>query len=100
MAEIHDLFHKTTASEFEEWVEEVSLASLSPYLQNYLAAMIEQAAVQKQAKIPSWMNDIAPLETPVFGSDLESLKLYLLTESPIPFRRRNIFIDATLGDRV
>jgi hypothetical protein len=36
----------------------------------------------------------------VFGSDLQNLRLYLLTHSPPPFRRRNIFIDSTLGDRV
>jgi hypothetical protein len=40
------------------------------------------------------------LTEPVFGSELQSLRLYLLTHSPPPFRARNIFIDATLGDRV
>jgi hypothetical protein len=29
-----------------------------------------------------------------------SLRLYLLTHSPAPFRRRNIFIDASVGSRV
>ena len=43
---------------------------------------------------------IAPLASPVFGSKLESLRLYLLTHSPPPFRRRNIFIDASIGARV
>ena len=41
-----------------------------------------------------------PLAEPVFGSDLMSLRLYLLTHSPAPFRRRNIFIDASVGFRV
>jgi hypothetical protein len=36
----------------------------------------------------------------VFGSTLVSLRLYLLTHSPPPFRRRNIFIDATVGSSV
>jgi len=29
-----------------------------------------------------------------------SLRLYLLTHSPAAFRRRNIFIDATVGAQV
>jgi hypothetical protein len=40
------------------------------------------------------------LPQPVFGSELKALRLHLLTNSPPAFRRRNIFIDATLGDRV
>jgi hypothetical protein len=36
----------------------------------------------------------------VFGSELQSLRLYLLTHSPPPFRARNIFIDSSLGDRI
>jgi hypothetical protein len=36
----------------------------------------------------------------VFGSDLQSLRLHLLTHSPPPFLARNIFVDATLGDRI
>jgi hypothetical protein len=36
----------------------------------------------------------------VFGTPIESLRLHLLTASPPAFRRRRIFIDATVGDRV
>jgi hypothetical protein len=49
---------------------------------------------------PAWTRSIPPLAEPVFGSDLCSLRLYLLTNSPPPFRGRNIFIDSTLGDQV
>ena len=35
-----------------------------------------------------------------FASELKSLRLHLLTKSPAPFRRRNLFVDSTLGDRV
>lgn len=100
LAAIHDLFCHSTAAAFEALIADVSLAPLTPYLQNYLAAMIEQAAAHKRVQVPTWMHAIVPLDGPVFGSDLKSLQLYLLTHSPIPFRRRNIFIDATIGDRV
>jgi hypothetical protein len=36
----------------------------------------------------------------VFCSSLQSLRMHLLTHSPPPFRRRNIFIDSSLGQRV
>jgi hypothetical protein len=41
-----------------------------------------------------------PLAEPVFASSLQSLRLHLLVLSPAPFRRRNIFIDSTLGARI
>jgi hypothetical protein len=75
-------------------------AGLTPYLANYVAAMVEYACVQRGVAPPAWTRSIAPLAEPVFGSQLMSLRLYLLTHSPAPFRRRNIFIDATVGARV
>jgi hypothetical protein len=62
--------------------------------------MVEYACAKRGVAVPAWTRSIAPLDEPVFGSDLESLRLYLLTRSPAPFRVRNIFIDATLGDRI
>ena len=62
--------------------------------------MVEQAASHKGLAPPPWIVRVPPLDEPYFGTDLKSLRLYLLTHSPPPFRRRNIFIDATLGDRV
>jgi len=73
---------------------------LTPYLGNYVAAMVEYACAQHGVAPPAWTRAIAPLTEPVFGSALMSLRLYLLTHSPAPFRRRNIFIDATVGARV
>ena len=73
---------------------------LTPYLANYVAAMVEQACAKTGAQPPSWLRETAPLAEPVFGSDLMSLRLYLLSHSPAPFRRRNIFIDASIGSRV
>jgi hypothetical protein len=73
---------------------------LTPYLANYVAAMTEYACAQKGLAPPSWTGATARLAEPVFGSKLMSLRLYLLTHSPAPFRRRNIFIDASVGSRV
>lgn len=75
-------------------------SGLTSYFANYVAAMIEVACSRRGVHPPDWIGTIAPLAEPVFGSELLSLRLYLLTHSPAPFRRRNIFIDATVGDRV
>ena len=100
LAEIHDLFMKVTTSEFEQMIRMPPIVRLSPYWENYIAAMIEHTAHQKEVTTPAWLHEIEPLDHPHFGSDLKSLRLYLLTHSPSSFRNRNIFIDASVGERV
>ncbi len=99
-AELLEFLAPLGAEAFESAVAEPPQARLNPYWQNYLAATLEQAAATKQAKPPSWTRDVAPLDEPVFGSSLESLRLHLLLNSPPAFVERNIFIDASVGDRV
>jgi hypothetical protein len=62
--------------------------------------MVEYACAKRDAALPSWTRSIAPLVEPAFGSRLASLRLHLLMHSPPPFRRRNIFIDSSIGSRV
>lgn len=100
LAEIHDLLNDSAGDEFELMVSQPPQVFLPPYPANYIAAMVEYAASKKGRRAPSWTREILPLQDPVFGSDLQSLKLHLLTHSPPPFRRRNIFIDSTVGERV
>jgi hypothetical protein len=73
---------------------------LSPEVANYVAAMVEYACAQRGVAPPAWTRTVEPLTEPLFGSSLESLRLYLLTHSPPPFRRRNVFIDASVGAQV
>jgi hypothetical protein len=67
---------------------------------NTIAAMVEFACARRAIALPAWTGEIEPLAEPVFGSALQSLRLYLLKSSPAPFRRRNLFVDATLGSQV
>lgn len=99
-AELLDLLARLTPSEFRTAVADLPSVALSPYWQNYLAATVEQAAVQKKLAPPEWTAKIQPLEEPVFGSTLRSLREHLLFNAPPAFRRRNIFIDASVGARV
>jgi hypothetical protein len=62
--------------------------------------MVELGCQRFSIPAPAWTRAVVPLEEPFFGSTLESLRLHLLTQSPAPFRRRNIFIDSSLGQQV
>jgi hypothetical protein len=100
LADINSLLSKFTAAELRDAVEAAPEAELSAFLANYLSAMIETACAKRAVPVPAWVQKVPPLDEPAFGSALESLRMHLLTHSPASFRRRNIFIDSSLGDRV
>ncbi len=100
LAELNDLLVRLTGREFLDAVGDPPRGSLPPYWHNYVAAMVEQAAEQKSVSPPQWLSDIEPLTEPHFVVPLASLRLHLLQASPVPFRRRNIFVDSGVGDRV
>lgn len=100
LAELNALLTGWTAAELRDAIAVRPTTALTPFLSNYIAAMIEHACERRSVRVPGWVRAIEPLPEPAFGSTLKSLRLHLLTHSPPPFRRRNIFIDATLGDRV
>ncbi len=100
LAELNDLLAKLSRAELEDTIGEAPVLDLSPYGRNYVAAMVEQAAHRKNIPAPQWLSDIEPLAEPYFAAPLAKLRLHLLRASPVPFRRRNIFVDSGVGDRV
>jgi len=100
LAELNSLLTELTPGEMRDAVATAPSLNLPPYLANYVAAIVEYGCARCSIAAPAWTRSIAPLESPVFGSPLKSLRLHLLTHSPPPFRRRNIFIDSSLGQRV
>jgi hypothetical protein len=100
LAELSGWLGELSRAELREAVASPPVPGLTPYLANYVAAMVEYACARRAIAPPSWTQSIAPLAEPVFGSTLMSLRLHLLTHSPPPFRRRNIFIDSSVGARV
>lgn len=100
LAELHDLLRSCAPAQFGEAVAVADLRDLPVWLQNYVAAMVEQAAEQKHLAAPAWARELMPLEEPHFATPLRSLRLHLLASSPAAFKRRNIFIDAGIGARV
>jgi Mobilization protein NikA len=69
------------------------IRELSPVLQNMVAAIVEQFAQDKGADPPDWVKDISPLERPHFGWSLSSLRPYQIRVTPVPYKRRNVFLD-------
>ena len=88
------------AGELRDAVAARPQKALAPIPANYIAAMVESACARSRVAPPAWTGEIAPLAEPLFGSELQSLRLYLLTHSPPAFRRRNIYIDASIGAQV
>ena len=100
LAQLHDFFLCLEPREFSLAVRYPPGCQLPPFEANYLAAMLEYTATEKKVPPPEWVKDIEPLEMPWFASSLQSLRLYLLTHSPPAFRRRNLFVDSSVGSRV
>jgi len=100
LAELNDLLEACAPVAFADAVARAGLGGLSEYLRNYVAAMVEQAASRKGVVPPAWTRDVAPLDTPRFATPLRSLRMHLLRAAPVPFKRRNIFVDSSVGARV
>lgn len=100
LAALNDLLTELAPREVADLAGDTALEDLSPFLQNYVAAMVELAAHQKGVAPPAWVREVRPLETPHFATPLVALRLHLLRASPVPFKRRNLFIDSSVGDRV
>jgi len=61
----------------------------------YLAAVAEHLARRWNLEIPSWVDQPHRfLDRAYFAGGLESLKAILLAESPLAFRKRQIFVEA------
>lgn len=100
LAELNAFLTTTPRAELAKAVADAPLTGVPPLFQNYVAAMVEMAAHRKGVPAPAWTRDVEPLAEPYFASDLPGLRLHLLRASPVPFRRRNLFVDSSLGDRV
>lgn len=67
----------------------------------YLAAVTETLCREAGISPPEWTERPEYfLHEPWFAGGLENLKAILLAESPVPFRRRNLFVSANAMTRV
>jgi len=100
LAALNDFLSELLPAQTDDAVRFAELAGLSQFLQNYVAAMVEQACAQKRVTPPQWVREVPPLGEPYFAGDLKTLRQHLLRVAPVPFKRRNLFVDSSIGDRV
>ncbi|HET7691911.1 MAG TPA: hypothetical protein VFM44_02360 [Gemmatimonadota bacterium] len=100
LAELSDFLTCLGPSEFRDAVGEAEIGALAPLAANYVAAMVEQAASRLGVDPPDWTSDVEPLYEPHFAVPFRSLRPHLLRSAPVAFKRRNIFVDSSAGDRV
>lgn len=100
LAELNDFLTATSRTGMMTVVADMDVSRLTPFLQNYVAAMVEHAAWLKGVRPPRWTADVAPLTEPYFAVPLKSLRLHLLKSAQVAYKRRNIFVDAGVSARV
>ena len=100
LAAINDFLAELSPGELTRAVSDVESAKLGDFELSYVSAMVEYICNIKGVQVPDWALNSPCLTAPYFGSDIQSLRLHLLSNSPAPFRKRNIFIDSSIGDRI
>lgn len=100
MAELADFLRELPSGAFARATIEPPRAALDAATLNHLAAMVDRAAMYRKLDPPAWTSEAPVPSEPAFGSALLSLRLHLLTTAPVAFRRRNIFVDSSMDERV
>ena len=81
-------------------MDEPPVSTGQPETDAYLAALAESLCRAFGMCPPAWTEEPAYyLKRPWFAGGLESLKAILLAESPVAFRRRNLFVSANALSR-
>ena len=119
MYSMHDIFTKETCPDWETFWYVLSnflddfkrnpqynrLAEAPEFLDEktnaFLAATAEQLAIKHSLDIPEWTyKKMYHLDEPFFPSGLKGeYMIFVLRESPLAFRARNIFVSANVLDR-
>jgi len=64
-----------------------------------LASTVETLCAGLHVNIPEWCYGVRGLREPWFVAEVESLKAMALVESPVRFRKRNVFVLGNFLDR-
>lgn len=91
-----DAFRKKPMSAL---IEHPPVANLAAHLQSLLAAVVETLCDEKLLPHPNWVYATFALPSPWFLAETENLKAMALVESPVHFRKRNIFVLANFLSR-
>jgi len=66
--------------------------ALDPRLAALVASTVDSLCAEQGRDAPGWSSAVEALRRPWFVSGVENLKASALVESPVRFRRRNIFV--------
>ena len=65
-----------------------------------LASTVEKLCDELELEIPLWIKKIPAAKEPYFVSGLENLKAFLIVQSPLRFKKRNVFVSEDFLSRV
>lgn len=81
-------------------IAEPPINRLDARLRALIAAMVETLCDEAGMAHPPWCAGVPALVRPWFVAGLENVKAMALVESPIHFRKRNVFVLASILERV
>lgn len=99
LAELADFLRPLRGGAFVRATSEPPKAPIEPVTLNHLAGAIELGSAKRAVAPPAWTARVPIPADPVFGTTLNSARLYLLTHAPVAFRRRNVFVDSSIDER-
>lgn len=101
LANFIDEFNRSDLERKKEMIKSFPFSEINDIKYSaYVAAMVEELCFRNKIEIPDWVWDKKyRLKEPFFVGGLESLKAFLIAESPLSFRRRNIFVSANVLQR-
>jgi hypothetical protein len=100
IANFADDFRRASLEQKLKMVEKPALHFNKRIENSYFAACVEYLCLESHIPMPGWIHKKQYfLKEPFFAGGLESLKAFLLVESPLPFRRRNIFVSENALER-
>ncbi|MCE9625126.1 MAG: helix-turn-helix domain-containing protein [Deltaproteobacteria bacterium] len=87
------------AEEKVNYISEMPTAKISARLSALIASSVETLCEESGIETPSWTLAFPPLKEPWFVAEVESLKALAVIESPVQFRKRNLFVLGNFLDR-
>ncbi len=79
---------------------EPEFAKADERIEALAASSVEALCIERGEPLPEWTRHVPALKTPWFVAGMETLKAIALVESPVCFRRRNIFVMSNFMSRV
>lgn len=74
------------------YIDSPPVQGLSLKLNALIASTVETLCEELKINTPPWCGAVPPLKTPWFVSGVENLKAISIVETPIHFKKRNIFV--------